>query len=72
MSNIGTGEGLPTRGGLEDNMNTQTDLVKKCDESSRHHMMCPNMKCTYAGFDGERYRCRVCGDSYFLDCEEMR
>jgi len=33
---------------------------------------CKNMKCTYEGFDGERYRCEVCGCSYFLDYEEMR
>jgi transposase-like protein len=24
------------------------------------------------GFDGERYRCEVCGKSYFLDYEEMK
>ena len=33
---------------------------------------CKNMKCTYDGMDGERYRCDVCGESYFLDYEEMR
>ena len=33
---------------------------------------CKNMKCTYEGMDGERYRCDRCGESYFLDYEEMR
>jgi hypothetical protein len=33
---------------------------------------CTNMKCTYDGMDGERYRCEVCGESYFLDYDEMR
>lgn len=33
---------------------------------------CPHMKCTYEGMDGERYRCRNCGLSYFLDYEEMK
>lgn len=33
---------------------------------------CPNMKLTYDGMDGERYRCSKCGYSYFLDYEEMR
>ena len=33
---------------------------------------CKNMRCTYEGLDGERYRCDVCGRSYFLDYEEMR
>ena len=33
---------------------------------------CKNMRCTYDGMDGERYRCDVCGESYFLDYEEMK
>lgn len=35
-------------------------------------MQCKNMRCTYEGMDGERYRCEMCGESYFLDYEEMR
>ena len=34
--------------------------------------MCTNLKCTYEGMDGERYRCDVCGRNYFLDYEEMK
>lgn len=33
---------------------------------------CPNLKEVGGGFEGERYRCDVCGESYFLDYEEMR
>jgi hypothetical protein len=33
---------------------------------------CPNMKETYSDFEGERYRCDVCGASYYLDYEEMK
>lgn len=33
---------------------------------------CQNLKCIYEGMDGERYRCEVCGESYFLDYDEMR
>lgn len=33
---------------------------------------CPHLKCTYDGMDGERYRCRNCGLSYFLDYEDMK
>lgn len=33
---------------------------------------CPNLKNTYEGMDGERYRCEVCGKSYFLDYDDMR
>jgi hypothetical protein len=27
---------------------------------------------TYESFDGERHRCSKCGDSYFLDYEDMK
>lgn len=37
-----------------------------------HNNKCPNLKCAYEGFDGERYRCDVCGESFFLEYEEMR
>lgn len=33
---------------------------------------CPNLKNTYEGYDGERYRCEVCGESFFLDYDEMK
>ncbi len=33
---------------------------------------CPHIKETYSGMDGERYRCALCGESYFLDYDEMR
>ncbi|WP_259667247.1 hypothetical protein [Rhizobium lentis] len=39
------------------------------DPSSRD---CPNMKEVGGGMDGERYRCAVCGKSYYLDYEEMK
>lgn len=43
------------------------DLLPKCSNGD-----CPNMKCTYEGMDGERYRCAVCGESYYLDYEDMK
>lgn len=33
---------------------------------------CQNMKEVGGGFEGERYRCDVCGKGYFLDYEEMK
>lgn len=33
---------------------------------------CPNMKEVGGGFEGERYRCDVCGKGYFLDYEDMK
>lgn len=33
---------------------------------------CPNLKEVGGGFEGERYRCAVCGESFFLDYEEMK
>jgi len=33
---------------------------------------CSNMKEVGGGFEGERYRCDVCGQTYFLDYEDMK
>ncbi len=33
---------------------------------------CPNLKEVGGGMEGERYRCEVCGESYFLDYDDMR
>lgn len=33
---------------------------------------CPNIKCTSETMSGERYRCEVCGESFYLDYEEMK
>ena len=35
-------------------------------------MRCRNCKRESYDMDGERYRCDVCGMSYYLDYEEMR
>lgn len=33
---------------------------------------CPHIKNIYEGYDGERWRCDVCGESFFLDYGEMQ
>jgi len=33
---------------------------------------CPHLQEDGGGFEGERYRCKVCGKSYFLDYEDMK
>lgn len=33
---------------------------------------CPNLKEDGGGMAGERWSCAVCGESYFLDYDEMR
>lgn len=33
---------------------------------------CPNLYEAYGGFEGERWKCDVCGKSYWLDYEEMK
>jgi transposase-like protein len=33
---------------------------------------CPNCIEVGGGFEGERYRCAVCGATYYLDYDEMR
>jgi hypothetical protein len=37
-----------------------------------HDNRCPNLKEVGGGMQGERYRCDVCGESYFLEYDEMR
>jgi len=54
-------------------MDAKGDPEKQTEECKRlGYMRCPNMKETYGGFDGERYRCEQCGESYYLDYDEMR
>lgn len=48
---------------------TETEPCGLADPSTRD---CPNMKEVGGGFEGERYRCAVCGKGYFLDYEEMK
>ena len=44
-------------------------MDKECDNK---HDKCQNIKCVYEGWGGERYRCDVCGYSYYLDYEDMK
>ena len=49
----------------------QGDISKKpkaCREGNR----CANLYEDGGGFEGEWYRCDVCGKSYFLDYEDMK
>lgn len=41
-----------------------------CTPATNHR--CPNMKEVGGGFEGERYRCDVCGEGYYLDYEDMK
>lgn len=43
-----------------------------CGLADPSYRDCPNMKEAGGGMEGERYRCAVCGKSYFLDYEEMK
>lgn len=49
-----------------------TKQPPECIALGRSKMACPNLKETGGGFEGERYRCEVCGESFFLDYDEMR
>ncbi len=46
--------------------------AKNCDIANPSYRDCPNMKEIGGGFEGERYRCDVCGKGYFLDYEDMK
>lgn len=55
--------------------NFKGDDAKKpaeCKAKSSYGRECPNMKEVGGGFDGEQYRCEVCGAHYYLDYDEMR
>jgi len=43
----------------------------KCTKGD-DYMKCPDMKETYGDMSGERYRCATCGETYYLDYEEMK
>lgn len=43
-----------------------------CGLANPSYHDCPNMKEAGGGFEGERYRCDICGKSYFLDYEDMK
>ena len=43
-----------------------------CPRAKNRNADCPNMREDGGGMEGERYRCAVCGDSYFLDYEDMK
>jgi hypothetical protein len=43
-----------------------------CQASFDPQWKCPNIVEDGGGFEGERYRCKVCGYSYFLDYEDMK
>ncbi|RWQ35486.1 MAG: hypothetical protein EOS20_18430 [Mesorhizobium sp.] len=43
-----------------------------CGLADPSYRDCKNMKEVGGGFDGERYRCAVCGKGYFLDYEDMK
>ncbi len=44
------------------------DIVAKTDRL----LSCPNMIETGGGFEGEQYRCEVCGAAVYLDYEDMK
>lgn len=55
-----------------DKFGDKSKQPEDCDTSKFTDNPCPNMKEVGGGFDGERYRCDVCGATFFLDYDEMR
>ena len=49
-----------------------TKQPPECVALGGYKMKCKNLKETGGGMEGERYRCDVCGESFFLDYEEMK
>jgi hypothetical protein len=48
------------------------DILQDAPNATGRWTQCPNIKEVGGGFDGERYECKVCGKSYFLDYDDMR
>lgn len=44
----------------------------KINEATLDNFGCENIKEVGGGMSGERYRCEVCGESFFLDYDDMR
>jgi hypothetical protein len=50
---------------------TKGDKAKQppeCDTSTR----CPNIECTYEGYDKETWHCKTCGEHFSLYYEDMK
>jgi transposase-like protein len=48
------------------------DKTKQPPECNDGSLSCPNLKEVGGGMEGERYRCDVCGERFFLDYEDMK
>ncbi|MEJ1172643.1 hypothetical protein WA845_00215 [Agrobacterium sp. CMT1] len=58
--------------GLKGEPEEQASRPRPCGIADPSTRDCQNMKEVGGGMDGERYRCDVCGKSYFLDYDEMK
>ncbi len=48
------------------------DIMQDGPNAKGRWTQCPNLKEVGGGVAGERYRCDVCGKSYFLNYDDMR
>lgn len=48
------------------------DKSKQPPECKDGSTSCPNIKCLYEGANGERWRCGKCGESFWLEYDDMR
>jgi hypothetical protein len=48
------------------------DKGKQPPECNDGSTSCPNIKNTYESMSGERWRCEVCGESFWLDYDDMQ
>jgi hypothetical protein len=48
------------------------DPSKQPPECKGGATSCPNLEETGGGMDGEQYNCKVCGEAFYLDYDEMR
>lgn len=57
---------------MADHKGDRTKQPPECKPERYSDNPCPHLKETGGGMSGERYRCDRCGESFFLDYDEMR
>jgi hypothetical protein len=57
---------------MSDRPGNQEKRTPDCLGFGEQQHNCPNIEETGGGFDGEQYRCAICGYAYYLDYEDMK
>lgn len=55
-------------------MDRKGKILKQADTQwcNNGSTQCPKIKCVYEGWDGERWRCDHCGETFYLCYDDMK